>query len=76
MYDKDAGMTIVSQESVDKAVRAMKVLLLDSRNRAYLKSFDPKAFKQLVEAVREFDPDIVEKIKEAEEYNLRQILIS
>jgi hypothetical protein len=47
-------------------VRACKVMLLDAHHRSYLELNDPQALKQMVEAVMNVEPGIIDEMKRAE----------
>jgi hypothetical protein len=48
-------------------MRACKILLLNRHHRRYLQRYDPMALKQIVEAVMNVEPGIIESMKRAEE---------
>lgn len=60
-------------DQVTTLVNAAKVILLDRRNREYLKKNDPKAFEQLMAAVQPFDPDICTQVGRAEQHEQERL---
>ena len=57
---------------VDALLKACKVMLLDANNRTYMQRCDPMAYRQMVAAVKAYEPDIEDQIKNAEENAIDQ----
>lgn len=57
-YNPDNSGSEEHHNNVEALIKACKVGLLDHHNRAYMRVQDPMWYKQMVDAVKLWEPDI------------------